>query len=102
MANVRVEGDIAAAIRDADIVLTDPLSGAAIADFAPYQITAELLRTAHPNALLNPCPPFYRGEEVSADAINSEFFVGYDFKQSLVKVQQAVLLWCTVIDRGAL
>lgn len=36
---------------------------------------------ANEGAILNPCPPFYRGEEVSDDAINSKYFVGYEFKK---------------------
>ena len=44
--------------------------------------------------LFNPCPPFYRGEEVSADAIKSDYFVGYDFKKSLLNVQQAIIDFC--------
>ena len=44
-------------------------------------------------AMLNPCPPFTRGEEVSADVINSEFFVGYGFKESLLYIQQAIILY---------
>lgn len=51
---------------------------------------------ANKNAILNPCPPFYRGEEVSDDVINSDYFVGYDFKKSLLVVQQAVMIWCMV------
>ena len=43
---------------------------------------------------INPCPPFYRGEDVSADVIDSDFFVGYEFKKSLLKVQQAILIYC--------
>ncbi len=46
------------------------------------------------NAILNPCPPFYRGEEVSAEVINSNYFVGYEFKRSLINVQQAIILCC--------
>ena len=38
---------------------------------------------ANDNAVLNPCPPFYRGEEVSADVIYSDFFVGYEFKKKI-------------------
>ncbi len=43
---------------------------------------------------LNPCPPFYRNEEVSNDVIDSNFFVGYDFKKDLLRVQQAILIFC--------
>ena len=49
---------------------------------------------ANGNAVLNPCPPFYRGEEVSDDVIDSDYFVGYEFKKNLLKVQQAILIYC--------
>ena len=64
------------------------------ADFAGYQVTAGLLEKANPGAVLNPCPPFYRGEEVSEDAIDSPAFAGYEFKKSLLAVQQAVMIYC--------
>ncbi len=48
---------------------------------------------ANKNAILNPCPPFYRGEEVSEDAIESKYLVGYEFKKSLLERQQAVLIF---------
>lgn len=54
----------------------------------------EVMDMANPNAILNPCPPFYPGEEVSADVIQSEYFVGYEFKKNLLVVQQAVMIWC--------
>ena len=59
-----------------------------------YQVTQELMEMANSNAVLNPCPPFYRGEEVSEDVIDSDFFVGYEFKHSLLKIQQAILIYC--------
>ena len=77
-----------------DIVCTDSLSGAALPDFRGFQITKAAMEKANPGALLNPCPPFFRGEEVSADAIDSPFFVGYEFKKCLLEVQQAVLIYC--------
>lgn len=49
---------------------------------------------ANEHAVLNPCPPFYRGEEVSGEVIESEYFVGYEFKKNLLAVQQAVIIWC--------
>ena len=44
---------------------------------------------ANKGAILNLCPPFYRGEEVTEDVIDSDYFVGYEFKQSLLKVHGA-------------
>ena len=34
------------------------------------------------------------GEEVSADVIDSGYFVGYDFKKYLLEVQQAIIVYC--------
>ncbi len=65
-----------------------------IDDFKDYQITAGLMGLANKNAILNPCPPFYRGEEVSEDVIDSDYFVGYEFKKNLLKVQQAIVIYC--------
>ena len=62
-------------------------------DFKGYQISLEHLKQANVGACLNPCPPFFRGEEVSADAIDSEYFVGYEFKKSLLEVQQAIICY---------
>ena len=81
-----------------DIICTDSIPKEMLADFADYRITKELMETANEGALLNPCPPFYRGEEVSADAIDSDFFVGYEFKKSLLRVQQAILLYCMSVE----
>lgn len=80
-------------VDETDIYLTDPL---------PQELrTAEYydayqLRMSHlkPSALVNPCPPFFRGEEVSAEIIASDFFVGYAFKKNLLYVQMAILLYC--------
>ena len=53
------------------------------------------LLAAKPGVLFNPCPPFTRGSELSADAVASAWpFVGYGFKASLLPVQQAVMAHC--------
>ena len=76
-----------------DIICTDSIPSAARDDFKGYQITLERLSYANTDACLNPCPLFFRGEEVSADAIDSKYFVGYEFKKSLVEVQQAIICY---------
>jgi ornithine carbamoyltransferase len=90
---VTVEHNLRDAIIGKDIVLTDSLSKDILKDFTNHQITMSLLDSANPSALLNPCPPFYRGEEVSADAIDSHYFVGYEFKKHLLEVQQAIIIY---------
>jgi len=88
--------DLEETLAISDIVLTDSLPEAFLTrDYlSRYQITRERMELAKPHALLNPCPPFVRGAEVSEDAIASDFFVGYAFKKSLLHVQQAILFYC--------
>lgn len=94
MDGVTVFHDIKTAVRGKDIICTDSLPAEALNDFKDCRVTKEIMDLANPNAVLNPCPPFYRGEEVSEDAIESEYFAGYEFKKNLLVVQQAVMIWC--------
>ncbi len=94
MEDIEVYYDIKTAIKGKDIICTDSLPAEALKDFEHCQITKAVMDMANKNALLNPCPPFYRGEEVSDDAIQSEYFAGYEFKKNLLVVQQAVMIWC--------
>jgi len=98
MSDISVEYDVNNAMQNCDIVLTDSIPSNAKNDFISYQITKSLMLLANPRALLNPCPPFTRGEEVSEDAIDSEYFVGYEFKKSLISVQQAIILYSMFDD----
>ena len=86
--------NIKEAIVGKDIVCTDSLPESALKDFKNCQITTEMMDMANEGAVLNPCPPFYRGEEVSEDVIASKYFVGYDFKKCLLGVQRAVMVYC--------
>ena len=83
-------GDLASAVRVADVILTDGF-GVHGDLLQPFQITAALLDSAPAGVQLNPCPPFARGREVSADAIEHPAFVGHAFKSALLPVQQAVM-----------
>jgi len=94
MEGVSACDNIAEAVRGKDIICTDSLPTSALEDFKACQVTEEIMRTANKGAILNPCPPFFRGEEVSADVIDSEFFVGYAFKKFLLEIQQAVMIYC--------
>lgn len=91
---VKTHISINEAIVGKDIILTDSLSEKDLKDFSSFQITKEIMDKANPNAILNPCPPFFRGEEVSSDVVNSKYFVGYNFKQNLLSVQQAIMIYC--------
>ncbi len=68
--------DIKQAVKNSDVVLTDSIPSDNLTDFKEYQVSKALMDMANKNAILNPCPPFTRGEEVTADGIDSEHFGG--------------------------
>lgn len=86
--------DIEHAIKGKDVVCTDSLPANALDDFKKCQVSLSVMEKANKGAVLNPCPPFYRGEEVTEDVINSHYFVGYGFKKCLLEVQQAIMIYC--------
>lgn len=90
---IPVQHNLRMAIEGKDIVCTDSLPAERRPDFKEYQITEKIMAFANADALLNPCPPFFREEEVSADAISSQYFVGYKFKKHLLEIQQAILIF---------
>lgn len=95
--NIKFHANIDEAVIGKDIICTDSIPSKAKEDFKEYQITLQHMQKANMGAVLNPCPPFFRGEEVSEDVINSDYFVGYGFKKCLLPVQQAIL--CYLMDK---
>jgi ornithine carbamoyltransferase len=85
--------DVHEAVQTADVILTDTCDPDDIR-LKPYQITAKLLDEAPKGVIFNPCPPFTRGVEMSADALAHPAFVGYQFKSALLPVQQAIMAFC--------
>ncbi len=94
MSDVPYEDDLKKCIKRKDIICTDSIPPKLLENFKDYQITRKIMKNANINAVLNPCPPFYRDEEVSADVIDSEFFAGYEFKKNLLLIQQAIMIYC--------
>lgn len=88
------EPDLTKAVIGKDIICTDSVPEKFREDFAAYQVTEEIMSRANKGAVLDPCPPFYRGEEVSEGVISSRYFVGYGFKKALLPIQQAVIIYC--------
>ncbi|KFI82962.1 ornithine carbamoyltransferase [Bifidobacterium psychraerophilum] len=87
------KGDLLEASSGVDVIITDG-PGPFAQELRPFQITPEVLQAAANDVLLNPCPPFIRGREVSADAIAGPAFVGHEFKKALLPVQQAIMATC--------
>lgn len=91
--NVEIIRNIEEAIKGIDIICTDSIPSKSIDDFKDYNITTRLMDKANKNAILNPCPPFYRNEVVSEDVLNSDYFIGYSFKKYLLEIQQAIMIF---------
>jgi ornithine carbamoyltransferase len=62
--------------------------------FKPYQVNAELLAAARPDAIVMHCLPAHRGEEISADVLDGPRSVVFDQAENRLHVQKAVLLFC--------
>lgn len=94
--DIKVYNDIKEAIKGKDIICTDSIPTSELPYFKNFQVTKGIMDMANEGAILNPCPPFYRGEEVSEDVIESKYFVGYEFKKCLLNVQQAIIIFCLI------
>ncbi len=85
--------------RDADAVYTDVWASMGQEDeaaaraeiFAPFQVNAELVAHAKPDALIMHCLPAHRGEEITADVIDGPHAVVFDQAENRLHAQKAVL-----------
>ena len=93
--DILIEHDLEKGIDGADIILTDSWmkidNQEDLALWEGYRLTLENLKRANKSCLVNPCPPFIRGQEISAEVIQSDYFIGYKCKENLMHIQKAVL-----------
>jgi ornithine carbamoyltransferase len=98
-ADLRLETDPRAAVKDAAFVYTDVwASMGQEADaqrrrplFAPYQVNAELLRHAPAGVRVLHCLPAHRGEEITAEVLDSERSLVFDQAENRLHAQKAIL-----------
>jgi ornithine carbamoyltransferase len=99
-ARLRLFADAADAVAGADAVYTDTwtsMGQEAEADrrrriFAPYQVNDALMAIAKPGALFMHCLPAHRGEEVTADVLESPASIVFDQAENRLHCQKALLL----------
>lgn len=92
------------AVDGADVINTDvwasmgqEAEAAARRDlFAPYQVTAELMARANPNAIFLHCLPAHRGEEVTDEVIESPASRVWNQAENRLHVQKAILEFLVV------
>ena len=91
--------DPMAAAQDADLVTTDVWTSMGFEaedeerrrDFADWQVDAEMMQAAKPEALFMHCLPAHRGEEVAADVIDGPRSVVWDEAENRMHTQKALL-----------
>lgn len=98
---VVVTHDAREAVRGADVVYTDSWMSYHIdpaelddrvAEFMPYQVTAELMGLADPEAVFMNCLPAARGYEQTAEVIDGPRSVVFDQAENRMHAQNAVML----------
>ncbi len=90
----------ATAAKDADVLFTDVWAsmgqeGEAAERrkaFEGYQINAELMKLAKPDAMVQHCLPAHRGEEITADVFESHADEIFDEAENRLHAQKAVLV----------
>ena len=60
--------------------------------FSPYQVNRELMALAAPHAMFMHCLPAHRGDEVTAEVIESAASVVFDQAENRLHTQKALLL----------
>lgn len=99
--SVRVFADPAEAVRGADVVVTDTWvsmgqahNAQKLALLQPYQVNAQLMALAKPDAVFLHCLPAHVGQEVSEDVFEGPQSVVFDEAENRIHAQKSILLWC--------
>ena len=61
--------------------------------FADYQVNAEVMSLAKPDALVMHCLPAHRGEEITADVLDGPQSVVFDQSENRLHIQKAIMVW---------
>jgi ornithine carbamoyltransferase len=99
-AKLVLTNDPAEGVRDADVIYTDvwaSMGQEAEAEarkkmFLPYQVNAALVAKAKPDAIFMHCLPAHRGEEVTAEVIDSKRSVVFQEAENRLHAQKAIMV----------
>lgn len=100
-ASVLVTDDPIAAATGADVLVTDTWTSMGqendgldrIGPFRPFQINAQLLALAAPNAVVLHCLPAHRGEEITDEVLDGPHSAVWDEAENRLHAQKALLVW---------
>ncbi len=95
-----------AAVRDADVVVTDTWSSIHNRDserikkfFPKYQVDSRLMDSAEPDAIFMHCLPAKRGQEVTSEVIDGPQSAVWDEAENRLHAQNALL--CSMLGAGS-
>ena len=99
--DIRISHALQDAVDGADVVYTDVWTSMGQEDesavrqqtFAPYQVNAEVLALAKPEALVMHCLPAHRGQEISAEVLDGPQSIVLEQSENRLHVQKAVMVW---------
>lgn len=106
--SILVTTDPQEAVKEADCVFTDTWVSMGEEEdyelksnlFWDYQVNAELMSLAKPDALFQHCLPAYRGKEVTSEIIDGKQSVVWDEAENRLHAQKALLTWLVAQQRG--
>ena len=99
--DIRISHALQDAVDGADVVYTDVWTSMGQEDesavrqqtFAPYQVNAEVLALAKPEALVMHCLPAHRGQEISAEVLDGPQSIVLEQSENRLHVQKAIMVW---------
>jgi ornithine carbamoyltransferase len=98
---VETSEDPRAAVRGADVVITDTWVSMGDTDhderldaLEPFQVDSQLMQLAAPNAVFLHCLPAHRGEEVTDEVIDGPASLIWDEAENRLHAQKSILAWC--------
>jgi ornithine carbamoyltransferase len=97
--NFTYTADPKEAVKDADAIYTDVWvsmgdeaeAAQRLKEMAPYQVNAELLALAKPDAYFMHCLPAHAGEEVSQEVLDSPQSIIFDEAENRLHAQKAIM-----------
>lgn len=98
-ATIKIGNDFAAALKGADVVITDTWTSMGdeeehdmrLAAFEGFQVNAAAMSMAAPDALFLHCLPAHRGEEVTDEVMDGDQSVVYDEAENRLHAQKALI-----------
>jgi ornithine carbamoyltransferase len=98
---VTLTADAQVAADGADVLVTDTWTSMGqendgldrVGPFRPFQVNAELLSRADPNAVVLHCLPAHRGQEITDEVIDGPQSVVWDEAENRLHAQKALLVW---------